>query len=45
MLVWQRPGMGVVFSTGSVLSSETLLTDANFSNFMLNVLNFAGLET
>jgi len=45
MLVWERPGMGLVFSTGSVWSSDSLLTDENFSDFMKNVFEFLGLET
>jgi len=39
MMVRERDGHGVVFAAGSVLSSHVLHTDANFSAFMLNVLD------
>jgi hypothetical protein len=45
MLIWQRPGHGVVFSTGSVVSSEILLVDRNFSDFMRNVLDYVGVSS
>ncbi|MCE9590497.1 MAG: hypothetical protein K8S99_08240 [Planctomycetes bacterium] len=47
MTIIERPdlkGHGLVFTSGSVLSSEALLTDANFSDFAKNVLNRMGLD-
>ena len=43
MMVREREGHGVVFAAGSVLSSHILETDANFSAFMLNVLDRMGV--
>jgi len=43
MAVWERPGMGSIFAAGSVLSSHVLAKDANFSNFILNVLDRFGV--
>lgn len=44
-MLWSPPrrGRGATFASGSVLSSEILLADTNFSNFMLNVLDRMGV--
>jgi len=44
ILLWQRPEHGIVFSVGSVLCGEVLLTDSNFSDFLLNVITLMGIE-
>lgn len=44
MMVREREGYGVVFAAGSVLSSHILEKDANFSAFMLNVLDRMGIK-
>lgn len=45
MTLWERPGCGIVFCAGSVLSSDVLNRDENFSNLILNVLNRMGVKT
>lgn len=46
-MLWTPPqkNRGAVFASGSVLSPEVLLTNDNFSNFMLNVLDHMGIKT
>jgi hypothetical protein len=44
MTFWERPGRGAVFTTGSVLSCHSLLTDRNFSNLLRNVLDRMGAD-
>ena len=44
-MMWTPPTKtrGATFASGSVLSSEILLSDENFSNFLLNVLDRMGV--
>jgi hypothetical protein len=44
MILWERPGHGIVFAAGSVLSSHVLLTDEHFSNMVRNVLDRMGIS-
>ena len=44
MVWWQRPDYGTVFCIGSVVCSQILLTNENFSNFVLNVLDALSLN-
>jgi hypothetical protein len=45
MLIWERPGHGIIFHAGSVLSSHILSQDENFANLLLNVMDRMGLPT
>ena len=45
MTLWERPGQGMVFAAGSVLSSDTLLKEKPFSNLVLNILDRMGVIT
>jgi hypothetical protein len=42
IVIWERPGHGLVLAVGSVLSSHVLHEDENFSKFMLNALDAVG---
>lgn len=45
MTLWERPDQGMIFAAGSVLSSDTLLTDKPFTNLVLNILTRMGITT
>jgi len=43
MIVWERPGHGLVFNAGGVLTAWPLATDENYAGLILNVLERMGL--
>ncbi len=44
MLLCERPGQGLIFAAGSVLSSQVLGTDAQFGRMLFNIMERMGLE-
>ncbi len=43
MVIWERPGHGLVFNAGGVLTAWPLATDKNYEGLILNVLNRMGV--